>query len=51
MGEVEYEKVEHGKEGGHLFPIFTSTPYDLRDFGLGVAMYFQTLMVLQVTKG
>jgi hypothetical protein len=41
-----YEKVEFGKQGGDLFPVFSSSPFDLRDFGLGVAMYFQTLQIL-----
>jgi hypothetical protein len=44
-----YEKLEFGKEGGELFPVFASTPMDLRDFGLGVAMYFQTLQILCAT--
>ena len=26
----------------------TTTPWDLREFGLGVAMYFQTLQLLAV---
>ena len=29
--------------------MFTTTPFDLRDFGLGIAMYFQTLQILCVT--
>jgi len=44
-----YEKLEYGVEGGELFPVFSSTPMDLRDFGLGVAMYFQTLQILCAT--
>jgi len=44
-----YQKVEYGKKGGDLFPVFTTTPFDLRDFGLGIAMYFQTLQILCVT--
>eukprot|EP00614_Pseudopedinella_elastica_P017373 CAMPEP_0172652536 /NCGR_PEP_ID=MMETSP1068-20121228/243367_1 /TAXON_ID=35684 /ORGANISM="Pseudopedinella elastica, Strain CCMP716" /LENGTH=475 /DNA_ID=CAMNT_0013466947 /DNA_START=68 /DNA_END=1492 /DNA_ORIENTATION=- len=45
----EWRKVEFGKPGGELYPIWTSTPWDLREFGLGVAMYFQTLQLLTVT--
>lgn len=35
--------------GGELYPVWTSTPWDLREFGLGIAMYFQTLQLLAVT--
>jgi uncharacterized membrane protein YhdT len=45
----EWRKLEFGKEGGELFPVWTTTPWDLREFGLGVAMYFQTLQLLCVT--
>jgi len=45
----EWRKVEFGKPGGELFPVWSSTPWDLREFGLGVAMYFQTLQLLSVT--
>ena len=44
-----YRKVEFGKPGGELFPIWTTMPQDLVDFGLGVAMYFQTLQLLMAT--
>ena len=48
-GKPRWEKVEYGEKGGEAYPIFTSGPFDLRDFGLGVAMYFQTLQILCAT--
>jgi|MDSY01.1.fsa_nt_gb hypothetical protein len=45
----EWRKVEFGKPGGELYPVWTSTPWDLREFGLGIAMYFQTLQLLAAT--
>jgi len=45
----EWRKVEFGKRGGELYNVITTTPWDLREFGLGVAMYFQTLQLLCVT--
>jgi hypothetical protein len=37
----EWRKVEFGKPGGELFPVWESTPWDLKEFGLGVAMFVQ----------
>ena len=37
-GKKKWEKVEYGEKGGEPYPFITSTPFDLRDFGLGVAM-------------
>ena len=34
----EWRKVEFGKPGGELYPVFATTPGDLKEFGLGVAM-------------
>ena len=34
----EWIKIEFGRRGGSLYPVWSSTPFDLRDFGLGVAM-------------
>lgn len=34
----EWRKVEFGKLGGSLYPVCASTPWDLKEFGLGVAM-------------
>ena len=34
----EWQKVEFGRQGGTPYPVWSSTPYDLRDFGLGIAM-------------
>ena len=31
-----------------MYDVLTTTPWDLREFGLGVAMYFQTLQLLAV---
>ena len=39
LGEAgEWRKVEFGKPGGELFDVVRTTPWDLREFGLGVAM-------------
>ena len=35
-----WRRVEPGKLGGELFPVCTTLPHHLTDFGLGVAMYF-----------
>jgi len=45
----EYKKMEFGKPGGKLFNVWSTTPMDLKEFGLGVAMYFATLQLLCVT--
>jgi len=45
----EWRKVEFGKPGGELYPVFMSAPSDLGEFGLGIAMYFETLRLLCVT--
>lgn len=42
----QFKMLERGQPGGELYPVLTSTVWDLRDFGLGVAMYFQTLQLL-----
>eukprot|EP00613_Pedinella_sp_CCMP2098_P017091 CAMPEP_0171769778 /NCGR_PEP_ID=MMETSP0991-20121206/53140_1 /TAXON_ID=483369 /ORGANISM="non described non described, Strain CCMP2098" /LENGTH=211 /DNA_ID=CAMNT_0012374869 /DNA_START=84 /DNA_END=716 /DNA_ORIENTATION=+ len=41
-----WSKLELGEPGGELFPVWSTTPYDLTGFGLGVAMYFQVLQIL-----
>ena len=49
-GKATYSRVEEGAEDkGELYPIWTTGPWDLIDFGLGVAMYFQTLQLLIAT--
>jgi hypothetical protein len=45
----EWKKMEFGKPGGQLYDIWKTTPMDLKEFGLGVAMYFATLQLLCVT--
>jgi hypothetical protein len=45
----EWRKLEYGCPGGEMYPICGTSAWDLRDFGLGVAMYFQTLQLLTMT--
>lgn len=45
-----YRKVEFDKLSGELFPIWTTIPRDFRDFSLGEAMHFQTLLLLVATQ-
>jgi hypothetical protein len=47
-GKGGYRKVEFGKPGGDRFDPFRTGPEALTEFGLGVAMYFQTLRLLCV---
>ena len=45
----EFKKMEFGKPGGSTYDVWATTPLDLKEFGLGVAMYFATLQVLCAT--
>ena len=39
-------KVFPGNENGQLYSVLETTHVDLRDFGLGVAMYFEMLQLI-----
>ena len=39
----EWKKMEFGTLGGQTYDLWSTTPWDLKEFGLGVAMYVSTL--------